>query len=62
MEQKDEIICVTTDTVPGRNISKVMGMVIGVSVTEHNADLDGATGRSHPCAPIRACRSATIRP
>ncbi len=34
MTGENEVICVTTDTVPGRSIRQVLGLIWGIGVTE----------------------------
>ena len=36
MEQPEQIICVTTDTVPGRSVRQVLGLVWGIGITNEH--------------------------
>ena len=38
MDYTKEIICVTTDTVPGRSIGQAIGLVWGIGVTDLHGD------------------------
>ena len=48
MMQNEQIICVTTDTVPGRNIQQVLGFVIGTARLDYEG---GGTFRRQGVAP-----------